>query len=228
MRDRRDVRDRGDFEARRLQRPYRRFAAGTGTLDEDLDLLEAVFHGAPCRRFRRHLGSERRALARALETLAAGATPGQHVALRVRQRDHGVIEGGLDMRLADRDVLLFSTAGANHFLLWHGLLLCLDLLAHADRLARAATGARIRPCTLAANRKATPVTQAPVGSDLDQSLDVEGDLAPELAFDLGFLIADVPETPGGMGTDPKDIGERDLDALLTRNVNAGDTRHLPS
>src|SRR2546423_5932265 len=251
MRNGGHVRDRRDLEPSGLKRTNRSLAAGTRTLDEDLDLLEAVFHGAPRGGFGRHLGRKGRALARALEALAAGAAPGEHVALGVRQRNHGVIERGLDMRLAHGDVLLFAATGADDFLLWHDLLLCLDLLADADRLARAATGASIGARALAANREATPVAQAPVGADFDQPLDVEGDLATQLAFDFGFLVDDVAQaadllvieildaqvrvdvgdcqdTPGGVGTDTEYVGQRDLDALLTRNVNAGDTRHLPS
>src|SRR6202043_1163160 len=82
-----------------------RLAAGAGTLDEDLDLLEAVFHGALCRRFRGDLGGERRALPRALEALASGTAPGEDVALRVGQGHDRVIERGLDVRLAHGDVL---------------------------------------------------------------------------------------------------------------------------
>src|SRR6202043_1839394 len=141
--------------------------------------------------------------------------------------------------------------GADDFLLWHGLLLCLDLLAPADGLARSATGARIRSGALAAHGQATTVAQAAIGADLDQPLDIQRDLASQLAFDFGFLIDDVAQgadllvvevldaqirvdvgdpqdSPGGMRTHPEDIRQRDFDPLLTRNVNARDTRHLAS
>src|SRR6266550_98402 len=119
VRDRRDVGDRRDLETRRLQGSDGGLAAGSRALDEDLDLLEAVFHGATRRRLRGDLGGKRRALARALEALAAGAPPGEHVALGVGQRHDGVVEGGLDVRLAHDDVLLLASAGANDLLLGH-------------------------------------------------------------------------------------------------------------
>src|SRR5207302_1422365 len=153
-----------------------------------------VFHGTLRRRFGGDLRSERRALARALETLAAGAAPGKDVALRVRQGNHRVVEGGLDVRLAHGHVLLLATAGADDFLLGHALLLCLDLLTYADGLAWATAGAGIGPRALAANREATAVAQAPVGADFDQPLDVERDLATQLAFDFRFLVDDVTQT----------------------------------
>ena len=92
------------------------------------------------------------------------------------------------------------------------------------------------------------MAQAAVRADLDETLDVERDLAPQVAFDLvaavdqlaqpvDLLLGEVPH-PGvrvdvrlgqdllaGRQTDPEDVGERDLDALLARNVDAGDTGH---
>src|SRR6266581_1201318 len=119
VRNRRDVGDRRDLETRRLQGADGGLAAGSRALDEDLDLLEAVLHRAARRRFGRDLGGKGRALARPLETLAAGAAPGEDVALGVGQRYDGVVEGGLDMRLAHDDVLLLAAAGADDFLLRH-------------------------------------------------------------------------------------------------------------
>src|SRR5438445_935707 len=119
VRDGRDVGDRCDLETRRLQGSDGGLAAGSRTLDEDLDLLEAVLHRAACRRLGRDLGGKGRALARALEALAAGAAPGEDVALGVGQRHDRVVEGGLDVRLAHDDVLLFAAAGADDFLLRH-------------------------------------------------------------------------------------------------------------
>src|SRR6266852_2100053 len=119
MRDGRDVRDRRHFETRRLKGADGGLAAGSRSLNEDLDLLEAVLHRAAGRRFGGDLGGKGRALARSLEALAAGAAPGEHVALGVGQRDHRVIEGGLDVCLAHGDVLLLAAAGADDFLLRH-------------------------------------------------------------------------------------------------------------
>src|SRR5438094_1060445 len=250
VRDRRHVRDRRDLETRRLEGSDGGLAAGSRALDEDLDLLEAVFHGAACRRFRADLGGKWRSLARALEALAAGAPPGEHVALGVGQRHHGVVEGGLDVRLAHDDVFLLAPAGADDFLLCH-LLLLGRLLPYADGLARTPPRARVGPGALAADGKAAPVAQPTVGPDLHQALDVERDLAAQLAFDLGFLVEDVAEAtdllvvevldahvgidvrdrqdaPRRVRADPKDVGERNFDALLAGNVNAGNSCHLPS
>src|SRR5438874_1501747 len=250
VRDRRHVGDRRDLETRRLQGADGGLAAGARALDEDVDLLEAVFHGATRRRLRGDLGGKWRALARALEALAAGAPPGEHVALGVGQRHHGVVEGGLDVRLAHDDVFLLAPAGADDFLLCH-LLLLGRLLPYADGLARTPPRARVGPGALAADGKAAPVAQPTVGPDLHQALDVERDLAAQLAFDLGFLVEDVAEatdllvvevldaqvridvrdrqdTPRGVGTNPEDVGESDLNALLPGNVNAGNSSHLPS
>src|SRR5690606_13863612 len=52
-----------------------------------------------------HPRGEGRALAAALETGRPGAGPCDHVALLIAQRDDGVIERRLDMRLSVRDVL---------------------------------------------------------------------------------------------------------------------------
>jgi hypothetical protein len=90
------------------------------------------------------------------------------------------------------------------------------------------------------------MAQAAVRADLDETLDVERDLAPQVPFDLvaavdqlaepvDLLLGEVPY-PGvrvdvrlrqdllaRRQTDPEDVGESDLDALLARNVDAGDT-----
>src|SRR5207237_7394398 len=166
MRNRRHVGNRRDLEPGRLQRADGGLAAGTRALDEDLDLLQTVLHRATRGRLCRDLRGERGALPRALEALAAGTAPGEHVPLRVRQRDHGVIERGLDVRLADRDVLLLAAAGAADFLLRHALLLCLGLLAHAVRLAPATAGARVAPGALAAAVQPATGADGSVGAGL--------------------------------------------------------------
>src|SRR5947209_4539399 len=126
-----------------------------------------------------------------------------------------------------------------------------SMARHADRLARTTARAGVGAGALAAHRQAAPVAQPAVGPDLHQPLDVECDLAAQLAFDFGFLVEHVAETPDllvvevldaqvridvrdrqdaprSMGTDAEDVGEGDLDALLPRNVNAGNSCHLPS
>src|SRR5918997_2463692 len=105
-----DVGDRADLEAGGLQRADRGLAAGAGTLDEHVDLLHAVLGGLAGRALRGHLGGERRGLARALETDVAGGGPRDHRTGRVRDGHDGVVEGALDVRVAERDVLLLLAA----------------------------------------------------------------------------------------------------------------------
>ena len=92
------------------------------------------------------------------------------------------------------------------------------------------------------------MAQAAVRADLGETLDVEGDLATQVAFHLvaavdqlskpvDLLLGEVAH-PGvrvdvGLGedllaggqTDPEDVGEGDLDALLARDVDACDSCH---
>src|SRR5579875_1205099 len=100
-----DVGDGTDLEAGRLQRADRRLAARARTLDEDVDLLQAVLLRLAGGALGGHLRRERRRLSRALEADVAGARPGDHVALRVGDRDDRVVEGALDVRLPEGDVL---------------------------------------------------------------------------------------------------------------------------
>src|SRR4051794_19737944 len=107
-----DVADAGDLEPRRLQRTDRGLAAGARTLHEDLDLLHALLDALARGGVSRHLRGEGGRLARALEPGAAGGLPRDHVPVAIRERDDRVVEGGLDVRLADRDVLLDLAAAA--------------------------------------------------------------------------------------------------------------------
>src|SRR4029078_1596034 len=90
----------------------RGLAAGAGTLHEDFDLLHALLDALARGGVSRHLRSEGGRLARALEAGAAGGLPRDHVAFAVGQRDDRVVERRLDVRLADRDVLLDLAAAA--------------------------------------------------------------------------------------------------------------------
>src|SRR3989440_2979486 len=107
-----DVLDAEDLQASRLQRADRGLAARARSLDEDLDLLKAVFHPLARAGVGGHLGGEGRRFARALEACRARGLPGDHVALAVGQRDDRVIERRLDVRLTDRDVLANAAARA--------------------------------------------------------------------------------------------------------------------
>src|SRR4051812_46175109 len=178
------VLDAGHLEAGGLERADRGLPAGAGALDVDLDLLEALLDALARGGVGRHLRGERRGLARALEARAAGRLPGDDVARGVGEGHDRVVEAGLDVRLADRDVLLrlaaaaLGTTGCRHRLLLARLLLARDL--HA---LRALAGARVGLGVLPVDRQAAPVAQAAVGADLHQALDVLRALAAQVALD---------------------------------------------
>src|SRR4051794_9994015 len=110
---RRDVLDAGDLDAGVLDRADRRLAARAGALDHDVDLADAVLHGATGALLGGHLGGEGRALARALEPDVAGRGPGEDVAVLVADRDDRVVERALDVRHPVGDVLALFAAGAS-------------------------------------------------------------------------------------------------------------------
>src|ERR1700754_172609 len=118
-----DVAHARDLEAGGLQRTDRGLAARARALHEDLDLLHALLDALAGGRVGRHLGGEGRRLARALEAGAAGGLPRDDVAFAVGERDDRVVEACLDVRLADRDVLLdlaaaaLGTARSGHYFL---------------------------------------------------------------------------------------------------------------
>src|ERR1700704_22223 len=55
---------------------------------------------------------------------------------------------------------------------------------HADRLLRSAPLAGVGLGSLATRRQVAPMAHPAIRADLDESLDVERDLAAEVAFDL--------------------------------------------
>src|SRR5690606_35211789 len=93
-----------------LEGTDRGLATGARALHEDVDLLHAVLLSAASGSLSSELGGEGRRLARALEADLAGGSPRDHGARRVRDRDDGVVEGALDVRLAEGYVLLFLAA----------------------------------------------------------------------------------------------------------------------
>src|SRR5690606_37829331 len=66
--------------------------------------------------FRSNLSSKRGRLTRALETLCTCRRPGNRVALCIGDRDHGVVERGVDVSNARRNIFTFATANASGFL----------------------------------------------------------------------------------------------------------------
>src|SRR3954471_17118159 len=118
-----DVLDARDLEAGGLEAADRGLPGPARALHEDLDLLHALLDALARGGVSRHLRGEGGRLARALEAGAAGGLPRDHVAFAVGQRDDRVVERGLDVRLADRDVLLdlaataLGAAGSGHYFL---------------------------------------------------------------------------------------------------------------
>src|SRR5690606_11846408 len=110
VRGRGDVLDGADLETRGLQGPDGGLTTGARALDEHVDLAHAVLLGAAGGRLGGHLRGERRGLPGALEADVAGGGPGDHVAARVGDRNDGVVERALDVRVAVSDVLLFLAA----------------------------------------------------------------------------------------------------------------------
>src|SRR5205085_948810 len=251
VRLRRHVLDAEDLEPGSLQRADRRLAAGARPLHEDLDLLQPVLHALARTGIRGHLCGERRRLARALETGGAGGLPRDHVAVLVRQRDDRVIEGRLDVRLADGDVLLDAAARATTCRLSprRGHLgLRRRLLAAADGLLRplACTGVRAR--ALAVHGKPATMADTPVRADLREPLDRLRALAAQIAFDLEILVDVLAKTRDLLVrevadlrvrieaergrhllrarlADPVDVGQPDLEPLLVGEIYSGDACH---
>src|SRR5262245_28742459 len=203
VRNRRDVANRFHFQADGLQGANRRFAAGAGALDANVERAHADGLRRVAGVERRLRRRERRALARALEPDAAGARPGDDVALGVGDRHRGVVERGVDVRepVVDDALLaaflerLLALAGA-FLLLWCGALRRrvalghkLDNLLLRDRaLARTLARARVGARALAAHRQAAAMPHAAEAADFHQPLDVHRDLLAEIALDAALLL----------------------------------------
>ena len=106
----RDVGDGSDLEAHGAQRADRGLTARARALDEHVDALHAVLHGATASGLGCHLGGEGGRLAGALEADGAGGGPGDHCPIGISDRDDRVVEGALDVSLSGEDVLLLLAA----------------------------------------------------------------------------------------------------------------------
>ena len=114
---------------------------------------------------------------------------------------------------------------------------------------RPLAGARVGLGALAAHRKATAVPQPLVAADLDLAADVGSDLATQVTLELvarlevvtqpdQVLVGQVRTRTSGLtpvacerlrgagAPDAEDVGERDLDALVAREVDADQTCHV--
>src|SRR6478735_8635088 len=126
----------------------------------------------------------------------------------------------------------------------------LGLLLAGDGALGSLAGARVGLGALAADRKALAVTATLVAADLDLAPDVGLDLTAEVTLDLDLVVAldrvaeldqlfvtqlvdaevgvhaGLGENLLGAGTaDAVDVGECDLDALVTREVNTNEACH---
>lgn len=122
------------------------------------------------------------------------------------------------------------------------------LAARADRLLWSSSLPGIGLGSLASDRQVSSMTKTPVGANLDQSLDVERHFAAQIPFDLeasvdelaqaiDLLLGQIPNSSvtvdvglrqdllrGGQ-SDPEDVGERDFNALLARDVDTSNSCH---
>src|SRR5215510_2910489 len=116
MRNCRNVADRSNREPGRLQRAKRRLAARSGTRYFNFESAHAVLLRLLGGIFGSDLRSVGRRFTRALEAHGPGRRPGDRVALRVGDSDHGIVERRGDVRDARRDVLSFASTDAGGFL----------------------------------------------------------------------------------------------------------------
>src|ERR1700733_274013 len=122
------------------------------------------------------------------------------------------------------------------------------LLLAGDRLGRTLARARVGMGALTAHRQTAAMTQAAVAAEIHQTLDVHPGLATQVAFDQivavdhftnlkDFLIAELIDAAifwnldllHDLGrvllADAMDVLERDQDALVSRDIHAGNTGH---
>src|SRR6185503_12991411 len=129
------------------------------------------------------------------------------------------------------------------------LLACLHLLAAHGHLLRTLPRAGVRLRALSVHGQAAAVPQSAIGADVHEALDVHGVLAAQRALHLvlalderaqlaGVLVGERLHTRVGVdarllqqplrrgGADAEDVRERDLDALLGREIDACDACHV--
>jgi hypothetical protein len=126
--------------------------------------------------------------------------------------------------------------------------LLLGLLLAGDCLAGSLTCASVRVSPLSVHGQAPPVSQPLVATDVDLSFDILVYLSAEITFDPVVVADEIAQTndlfvgeianscPGvdaraGAGflgasrTHAEDIGERDVETFVARQVNSGDSSH---
>src|SRR6266850_2738616 len=122
------------------------------------------------------------------------------------------------------------------------------LFLAGDRLGRTLARARVGVGALAAHRQAATMTQAAIAAEVHQTLDIDADLATKIALDQivavdhfadlqNFLVAQLADATihgdldlfNDLGrvllADAMDVLERDQNALVGRDIHAGNTGH---
>src|SRR6266481_4572692 len=122
------------------------------------------------------------------------------------------------------------------------------LLLAGDRLGRPLARTRVGMGTLTTHRQSAAMTQAAIAAEIHQPLDVDTGLAAQIAFDhivavdhfadlQNFLIAQLSDAAisrdlnllhdfgRALLADAMDVLKRDQDALVGRDVHAGNTGH---
>ncbi|KFM83875.1 hypothetical protein DJ90_5615 [Paenibacillus macerans] len=115
MRNRSHVFNHVYFKTCRLQRADSGFTAGARTFDHNFNSLHAMLHSRFCSRFRGHLRGKRRRLTGAFETEITGACPRDRVAVRIRNGNDRIVEGGADMCHTRFDIFPVTTFRAYDF-----------------------------------------------------------------------------------------------------------------
>src|ERR1700754_4059351 len=122
------------------------------------------------------------------------------------------------------------------------------LLLAGDRLGRTLARARVGVGALTAHRQTAAMAQAAIAAEVHQTLDVDADLAAQVALDeivavdhfadlQHFLVGELADAAihrdlhllhdlaSVLLADAMDVLKRDQDALVGRDVDAGDTGH---
>ena len=173
--------DIADLETHCVQSAYRGIPSGPGPFDFDFQVPDAHVHRILARPFSGNLGRKRRTLARTAETGATCGSPAQGVALAVADGDDGVVERGVDVCDAFRDILL-RTLLAFSACTWISHIL--SLLSDGPGGAFACSCVRLG--ALSANRQSTAMAQAAITAKVHQSLDVHGDFAAKITLYIQF------------------------------------------
>jgi hypothetical protein len=103
--DRCHISNGSDADTQSPQGTNRRFATWSGTLDLDVEVLDALFLSSTACNFGSDLSCKRCRFTRTLEALSTGRCPRQSIALAIRDGDDGVVERSVNVCNAVSNVL---------------------------------------------------------------------------------------------------------------------------